>query len=252
MNYPIFVISLASVVERRKFMEQQLNNKGVPFEFFDAIDGRVNDHYLFEKYNSKKRRRQKGNELSRGELGCFASHYLLWEKCIELNTPIIIIEDDAVIYDEFNFFYKNITNITKNSDYLRLFVNTGNHPYLKIGYECNFDIVRYLKGPRATRGYFITPLAAQKFINDANEWVWPVDDYMDMSWIHKVQCRGIMPGIIQGEGAGFTSTIADNSIHKNKKSLATKFVREIYNIRNKIMEFIYNNITVHQEEKKQK
>ena len=27
------------------------------------------------------------------EMECFASHYLLWEKCIKLDEPIIILED---------------------------------------------------------------------------------------------------------------------------------------------------------------
>jgi len=32
---------------------------------------------------------------------CFASHYLLWKKCIELNEPILILEHDAIFIDEF-------------------------------------------------------------------------------------------------------------------------------------------------------
>lgn len=251
MSYPIFVISLAAVTERRDFMEQQLANQKIPFEFFDAIDGRSNEHPLFKKYNKEKRLKQKGNELARGELGCFASHYLLWEKCVALNTPIIVIEDDAVIFDNFMSFYNDIEFFSKNSLYLRLFVNNNNKPYKTIDIKNNYRIVRYLKGPRATRGYLIKPLAAKEFIKHAQEWVWPVDDYMDMSWIHKIQCQGIMPGIIQGEGAGFISTIADNSIHRKKKKLTTKLVREFYNTRNKLMELIYN-ITMHNQEEKNK
>lgn len=32
-----------------------------------------------------------------GVKGCFYSHYNLWKKCVELNEPIIIFEDDIVI-----------------------------------------------------------------------------------------------------------------------------------------------------------
>ena len=31
------------------------------------------------------------------EMGCFASHYMLWKHCIELNQAIIILEHDAII-----------------------------------------------------------------------------------------------------------------------------------------------------------
>ena len=32
---------------------------------------------------------------TKAEMGCFASHYLLWEKCVELDEPIMILEDDV-------------------------------------------------------------------------------------------------------------------------------------------------------------
>jgi hypothetical protein len=32
-----------------------------------------------------------------GQQGCWFSHYLLWNKCIEINEPIVIFEHDAVI-----------------------------------------------------------------------------------------------------------------------------------------------------------
>lgn len=38
-------------------------------------------------------------KLSRpGVIGCFYSHYNLWKKCIDLNEPIMIFEDDVKFY----------------------------------------------------------------------------------------------------------------------------------------------------------
>jgi GR25 family glycosyltransferase involved in LPS biosynthesis len=38
-------------------------------------------------------------KLSRpGVIGCFYSHYNLWSKCVELNEPIMIFEDDVKFY----------------------------------------------------------------------------------------------------------------------------------------------------------
>lgn len=34
--------------------------------------------------------------LRPGVIGCFYSHYRLWQKCIELNEPIFIFEDDVI------------------------------------------------------------------------------------------------------------------------------------------------------------
>lgn len=36
-----------------------------------------------------------------GVIGCFMSHYALWKKCIELDEPIMIFEDDVKLYRSF-------------------------------------------------------------------------------------------------------------------------------------------------------
>jgi len=41
-------------------------------------------------------------KLSRpGVVGCFYSHYALWKRCIDLNEPIMIFEDDVKFYREY-------------------------------------------------------------------------------------------------------------------------------------------------------
>ena len=37
--------------------------------------------------------------LTNGEVGCILSHIKLWKKCIELNQPILILEDDVIALD---------------------------------------------------------------------------------------------------------------------------------------------------------
>lgn len=57
-----------------------------------------------KKYHYKIIERQPISEdhigkLSRpGVVGCFYSHYALWQKCVELNEPIMIFEDDVKFY----------------------------------------------------------------------------------------------------------------------------------------------------------
>jgi hypothetical protein len=49
----------------------------------------------------------KGSMTKSGTWGCFFSHWQLWNKCIELNEPIIILEHDAIIND----FWKPIDSL---------------------------------------------------------------------------------------------------------------------------------------------
>ncbi len=67
----IFVISLQRSQERRDKISVALNQQGVTFRFFDAVDGRAGEHYLWANYNYRKRLwLTSGRMQSKGELGC--------------------------------------------------------------------------------------------------------------------------------------------------------------------------------------
>jgi GR25 family glycosyltransferase involved in LPS biosynthesis len=38
----------------------------------------------------------------KGTWGCFFSHWILWNRCLELNEPIIVLEHDAVIMEHWS------------------------------------------------------------------------------------------------------------------------------------------------------
>ncbi|RYU67848.1 glycosyltransferase family 25 protein [Aliivibrio finisterrensis] len=221
----IYVISLKTATDRRESIQQQFDAIDMDFEFFDAIDGRKGEHSLFEKYNRKKRLRYKGCELTKGELGCFASHYLLWEKCVQLNQSIVVIEDDAQLEPNFKDDIEKILNIKKH-EYLRLFVNGRYRPFNNLEYHHGFDIVQYKRGPGATRAYLLYPQAARKFISAAQEWYLPVDDYMDQFWLNHVPCKGIRPGVVKNE-TEFDSTVGELS----KKEKKNRLTRELYSLK---------------------
>ncbi|WP_044365138.1 glycosyltransferase family 25 protein, partial [Haemophilus influenzae] len=92
---PIFIINLEKSTDRKAYMQAQFeqlfsNNLIQEIHFFDAIYGKSNpNHPLFQRYNENKRLNAKGYPLTLGQLGCYASHYSMWEKCVELDYPII-------------------------------------------------------------------------------------------------------------------------------------------------------------------
>jgi len=40
--------------------------------------------------------------LTKGEVGCFLSHWYAWKYCVELGESLIILEDDAIVTDRFD------------------------------------------------------------------------------------------------------------------------------------------------------
>lgn len=118
MNY--YLITLQRTPERLK--DFCLNNKNFLFDIFPACDGQtlsegtIQDPSLFSE--------QIINRYTRGALGVALSHRELWQKCIALNEPITVIEDDAYLNKNFT---KAAENIEQNKDHWD-FIFWGSNP----------------------------------------------------------------------------------------------------------------------------
>lgn len=95
----IFMINLKRRPERRIKMELTLRELGIDYTYFEAIDGKkLSDDVLVEKgikfmpeYADPYHKRP----MKMGEVGCFLSHYTIWQKMVEENLKeVLILEDD--------------------------------------------------------------------------------------------------------------------------------------------------------------
>jgi GR25 family glycosyltransferase involved in LPS biosynthesis len=95
--------------------------------------------------------------------GCFASHYLLWKKCIELNEPILILEHDA----------KFVSNIPEDLEFDKC-INFGAPSFFRAD-DCNF--IEPKEGVQPLRdeiffghhAYAVKPEAAKAFVEDVEK-----------------------------------------------------------------------------------
>jgi GR25 family glycosyltransferase involved in LPS biosynthesis len=117
-------------------------------EFFEGTNGQketLKDYNI--KINTAYKKSIRAFERV-GTVGCFLSHYKLWQKCIELNQPICILEHDVTIHA----------------------------PFPKIDFD---EVYKFCIGPKAKpiyigewwasgAGYCITTTGAQKLISFTN------------------------------------------------------------------------------------
>jgi len=223
----VHVINLKSSTERWDKTSARLTDLGISFERFDAVDGRETPHPLFERYDDSIREKYRRKALSGGELGCFASHFLLWEKCVGLNQPVAILEDDLIINTSLNEALELAQSQIHTLKYLRL-AGTYVKPnsYKKIKPLGSFDLIDHIRGPAGTLGYVISPAGAAALINQAEKWFLAVDDYMDRYWWHGVDCYSLMP---------FPIEVAENDsdiirVKKEPQSLWLKLRKELYKV----------------------
>lgn len=96
-----------------------------------------------------------------GAMGCFFSHYRLWEKCVELNESIFIFEDDVNFIRPYYPVEFNEVLITVLGSWHAVYktdVNIITSP---------IPMAQEYLGPciPGTPGYAISPIAAKKLLN---------------------------------------------------------------------------------------
>ena len=132
-----YVINLRRRPDRREQFLRWNANKGLTFEFLDAVDGQqlVETDLIERKLLSVNPTR-----FRRGAVGNTLSHRAAWEMAVERKESILIFEDDAYIHKSCGTFYK------KYSKYLDLGLDI-----LYLGYNRDEAIlIRYAPGAWST------------------------------------------------------------------------------------------------------
>lgn len=218
----IIVISLLRAHERRKNAENQLLSNGADWEILEAIDGLRLQNFPLE-YNEKKVSRLLGFSLTLSEIGCFLSHREAWLRCIEKNSPVLILEDDfylkSSIHEAMNCLLQNqdlwdIARLQALSD--------SSHTVQK---EFNqFKIVCNDYDPLGATAYIIKPSSAKKLIIHSDEIFEPLDHFLEHSKKHGLKVVAIKPYPVTTNGS--ESTIFDRPL-RNPVSGFKKINRSI-------------------------
>ncbi|WP_161957122.1 glycosyltransferase family 25 protein [Aestuariivirga litoralis] len=190
----LFVINLERSATRRSFMAAQLQRQGLAHSFFPAVDGRARHAEFAHHYDDERCLKSWRRPMTRGEVGCFASHYLLWERCVQVGAPIVVMEDDVILADGIGEAVEIAQQLVANHDFLRL-SGVVDVPRVTLAADLAppWRLVRFLAGPLGTQCYVIAPRAAQALLDKATQWLMPVDNYIDAFWLHGVISKGLEP-----------------------------------------------------------
>ncbi|ENM5767872.1 glycosyltransferase family 25 protein, partial [Vibrio mimicus] len=184
---------------------------------------------LIKKPDDKYRTKYRGRPLTPGEKGVYASHYLLWEKCVELNEPIAIFEDDFLPTPFFKQIIDKLPVLHEKYDYLRLEAQDSNFRNRMIeNTPDGFQIVMWMDNAGGARGYSITPIAAKSFIEKSNVWLCAVDNFIGEPYKHLVPSFGVIPYAVFNP-SDLPSQI-QNKVNLSRPAFYFKVFREINRI----------------------
>jgi len=177
----IKVISLPTAHERRSDFAAHARSARSNWSFVDAMTDAPPELPYFERQAQRKF----GRKLTRGEVGCFASHWAEWDALLKSDEDQRIIMEDDVIVDW------NALDVIAETDFsafdidlLRLYAT---HPI-----QYRVEVTRFL-GPHihllncrgmflGSQGYVLTRRAAARMVSLATSVDMPVDWFMNRYW----------------------------------------------------------------------
>jgi glycosyl transferase, family 25 len=236
----IYVINLARAEKRRRHVVENFDRLKIDFNFFEAVDGFSGlPQSLAGKPDDAFREKYRGRPLTPGEKGVYASHYLLWQKCVDLDEPIVVLEDDFLPTVFFDKIIKKLPELHNKYQYLRLEPQDSNFDCKFIeGTADGFQIVMWMDNAGGARGYSITPKAAKAFIENSHTWLCAVDNFIGEPYRHRVPSMGLLPYAV------FNSNMMESQI-QDKVSLSKvkfkfKILRELFRIYRQIRLGLWN------------
>jgi glycosyl transferase family 25 len=210
-----------------------LDNLDIQFEFFDAVDGRAEPpHPLFDNYDYAKRLwLTSGRMPSKGELGCYASHYLLWKSCVELDEPFVILEDDVEVSPRFKDMRHLIEKKVVEYGFLRLQDKSEKGVLIEKESGHDYSISFMTNNFGGLIGYAIAPNSARKLLSKSKSWCMPVDNYVGSLYLHNMPSYVFYPSIVAHP------YVHDTTIQLGEEKKAKwhrKLSRELYSLYRKI------------------
>lgn len=221
-------------------MTALLDPLGLPYSFIEAVDGRAGKHPLFDRFDARLAEIRRGFTLTPGELGCYASHYLLWERAVRENRSLLIFEDDVALNDNFLAAYQAAAENIRKYGLLR-FSGHKIRPWAKVKrIDAGLDIVRLKIGPHGTSSYAVSPQAAKKLLETAKVWFEPVDCHLDRFWTHGVKCYGFSPWPVTHMAETAEQSEIWQGAQREKKSRRYRKLRALYRARDDVGRFFSN------------
>ena len=241
MSMRVYVINLESSVERRVRLGQRLAALGVNHEFFRAVDGRTGSA-AFESCDLTQYQLNTGRTPSDGEVGCYASHLRLWQRCVATNEPLVVMEDDAEPQPAFGEALEIARGLIARYGFLRFEYDGPGQPARTRPVEAvgAFTAHYFVKYPYGAMCYALSPAVARAFVAASRELRAPVDQFIKRCWEHGQPLYGLLPYTVREGPLAAASTIrarakqalpprlrARRMLHK----IGTRFRRIAFNLR---------------------
>lgn len=181
----VFMINLWRRIERRVKMENNFRELGLDVEHFPAVDGKqMDEDYLDEmeiKFLPGYMDPYSKRPMTMGEIGCFLSHFFIWERIVELGLKEVLVLEDDIKFEP--YFKEKLLHLLEDArgieDWDLIYIGRKR---LQESDEPWVDNSNYLVRPSYsywTLGYLISLKGARKLLKaEPLQKLVPVDEFL--------------------------------------------------------------------------
>lgn len=243
MQIKTHIINLEKSVERRSFMEAQLQFfPELDYEFIKAIDAStLTEDEINSVYDEELAIKNIGRAMVRGEIGVALSQLNVMQKIINNESPGLIMEDDLLISSFFSeSLEKSIDFINSNKPRIVLFTPVSQYSAInpiEINPLQERNIYKVWKDASYAAGYMINPNACKVIINEYPKVANVIDNWRYFIQKKMIDIRAVIPHVVGFSKYGLTQStintedLRDTGIKTNfqKLSIQKRFIKKVHN-----------------------
>jgi len=245
----VFVINLERDQARRTHMENMLTKCQINAEFISAVDGKTLSFEERQAYDEEKAMRVYGVAMLDNELGCYLSHYRIFERMVNEKLPYgLIFEDDIEISPTLPSI---VNTLVEDSNPIWLVVRLHTmRPKIVAATSNKFkgkiiktlphgELIRLNTHTLGAGAYLISQAGAKRMLEYGRKIFMPIDQTIDRFWEN-----GITPYIVRPfparQLAEFDSRIGDRTGNRNKGETFKQYVsRRLQRLTDSIKKRVY-------------
>ncbi|WP_299121660.1 glycosyltransferase family 25 protein [uncultured Tenacibaculum sp.] len=218
-SYKVYYINLDKSVQRRDFMEDQFKKLNVPLERMPAVYGKELPSDFLRKSKKQHNILTHYPYLNDGEIGLTMTYFKLWEIIQNQEEDYaIVLEDDALLTDDFFTDLPNILNDITTEDFVDISGRKGFYTLSQTDYTTKF-----LVPPLQTTGQIIGKEAAKKLSTNLGVYYSPIDVIKQDVFKHKTPVLVTRKEYVKSNDFNIGGT----TIQQKKMPLYKKVIREV-------------------------
>lgn len=203
------VISLPFSEARRAAIRSKLELAGAPVSFLEGIEG-CRGTLHFERVDREAFRINTGRAPSDGEIGCYASHLSLWQRCVREGAPLVVLEDDATFSPK--AFAAALDQVERWIDPYGFVRLQTDGPWRRsktvlVERSAGFDLLYCARYPYGAAAYAIAPGTARAFVAASRTLRGPVDLFIKRFWAHGQPLFALSPAPVEVGALAAETTI---------------------------------------------